>query len=609
MNVMTKLKKAYCNAAGTKAGKFVLALLSFVPMFMTAAVILYYIWGPAEGYFHSDCTDNLLWANASIESGKVFDSSFTYGGLFPFSTNIWMIPLIKIFGFGMTAQNIAMSILALLFMVSAYFFFRCAAYGKAGSSIAVSVIMLFMSSSDKLRELMYGHTIYYSMATMILMALAGFIFLALKGEEKDKPGLTFFCSMAIVLLCIGTAVDGGQVIVIGSLPVIIAVVAERFLDFDRKLFSKENATVLRFVLCAGSGTAFGLMLLDFWKNNDISSSYVSAYSGWSDMSIWSSNALTFIRHFLSTIGVSATTESLFSRESLAPMIRIAAGCVILIVPVIMTVLYKKIKGRTTRIMLLAHWFSTAVIMFGFICGKLSYASWRVMPIVATCAIVTVMGTGECLTAAVKKLKSSAEETEKAAIPENANAENGVPSLQDDTASDSCVENEKTREIRSGRILLRFGSIVLAVLLVFSLLVFTEIAKMPSDYGRDNQLHLLVNFLVEKNLKYGYATFWNSQSITALSDSITKCRNVSVSETEGIIAAYYQSSSNWYVNQDYENFYVLLSDSEYEKVLNSNNWGVFIDKYLQKEYSPADGVCSGFHIFVFSINILDSNCYR
>ena len=56
-------KKKICKIASIVL-PLLLILLSF-------AVVVYYILGPAEGYFHSDCTDTLLWAQASYDSGKL----------------------------------------------------------------------------------------------------------------------------------------------------------------------------------------------------------------------------------------------------------------------------------------------------------------------------------------------------------------------------------------------------------------------------------------------------------------------------------------------------------------------------------------------------------
>ena len=80
-----------------------LLILSALAALVCFGICAYYIIFPAEGYLHSDCTDSLLWANASVESGDVFDENFRYAAMLPFSANLWFIPLIYIFGYSMTA--------------------------------------------------------------------------------------------------------------------------------------------------------------------------------------------------------------------------------------------------------------------------------------------------------------------------------------------------------------------------------------------------------------------------------------------------------------------------------------------------------------------------
>ena len=139
-------------------------------LFMLAAlaVVIYFIIGPMEGYIHSDFTDTIYWANASLESGKVFDPEFRYAGLLPFSANLWFIPLIARFGVSMTAQVVGMVIFALVFAASLYFMCRSLEWSRSRSALTVGITALILSLSEKLREIMWGHVIYYSLILVLL---------------------------------------------------------------------------------------------------------------------------------------------------------------------------------------------------------------------------------------------------------------------------------------------------------------------------------------------------------------------------------------------------------------------------------------------------------
>jgi hypothetical protein len=130
-----------------------------------------------------------------------------------------------------------------------------------------------------------------------------------------------------------------------------------------------------------------------------------------------------------------------------------------------------------------------------------------------------------------------------------------------------------------------------------------VKALDPEYGRDNTNHRLAEFLVEEGLEYGYATFWYAQAITVLSNSEVRVRNMDVNDRAGVIGRHYQSSLNWYNDQEgIEEYFVILSLSEYKKVFLTDTWQTWIDNYYLREYdSPNDA--NGILVFVFSENVL------
>ena len=127
-------KKKICKIASIVL-PLLLILLSF-------AVVVYYILGPAEGYFHSDCTDTLLWAQASYDSGKLISNNFNYAALLPFGGNLLMLPFIPIFGVSMTTHNIGMVLFAVLFFLSLYALARSLGYNLAKTSFIIFAVTM-----------------------------------------------------------------------------------------------------------------------------------------------------------------------------------------------------------------------------------------------------------------------------------------------------------------------------------------------------------------------------------------------------------------------------------------------------------------------------------
>ena len=554
--------------------KPLLAALSFVPAALAVLMALYYIWGPAEGYFHSDCTDSIYWAQATVESGSVFDQYFRYAGMLPFSVSMIFVPLVRIFGVGMTAQNIGMTLFVLIYICSVVFVCRSAGAGWGWSSFAAFVSVAAMSSSDKLRELMYGHNIYYTIGPVIVFFGIGLLLRSTRnlfGRDAKRKNVIWGSIQAAMffLLCLGAATDGGQIIVLGSLPAAAGLAAARFFSGKEPLASRKNLSIPASLAVFCAGTLAGTLLLKIWKGS-IECGYAEAYSGWSDPGSWADNALAFVKQYFTLIGV-APKDSLFSVQSAGTIVRILGGLLLLAVPAAMFFFYPKISEGTASL-LWCHTAVSFVVMFGFICGKLSGVNWRLTPIIASASVVCVMALFELFSSH----RTEPDENGKKKEPGSGNT--GVPA--------------------------RAGALLACFLVIFSLLIFREVMKMPADYGRDNYRHKLASFLEEKGLEYGYATFWQSQSITVLSDSKVKCREVLAAKNYGVYSDFYQSSKKWYTGLNYDKYFVLLSESEYANVRTTPSWTDWTERLLLDEYSSDDGVYPGYRVFVFSENVAD-----
>ena len=150
---------------------------------------------------------------------------------------------------------------------------------------------------------------------------------------------------------------------------------------------------------------------------------------------------------------------------------------------------------------------------------------------------------------------------------------------------------------------RVSALFLAVVIASSLVFAKEVKALDPEYGRDNTNHRLAEFLVEEGLEYGYATFWYAQAITVLSDSEVRVRNMQIDDDDGVVGRHYQSSLDWYNDQEgVGEYFVILSSSEYRDVFLTDNWKRWMDEcYLRHYDSPNDA--NGFQVYVFSENIL------
>lgn len=529
-------------------GNLILGILFTAASLM---VLLYYIIGPSKGYFHSDCADSLLWANAILESGKILTEDFGYAALLPFGSPLWMVPVLAIFGLTMRAQIVSMAIFAILFVGTMLFFFRSMKWDWKWSAISTFIVSMLLSGSMKLREIMWEHTIYYSLGVLLLFLLLGLLFRVLNSlDEKGKRARFVIWSVLLAFISIGCGMDSFQIMVLTSVPVLGGLAAETFFDGETALFSAANK---RKYYAAGlllGGMVAGLLLyLIITKGGTISAGYENAYSGWSAMSVWQENADKFFTQYFSLLGIEITVKtSLFSLSSLVAILKLGGAMLILVCPALLLFRYRKLD-RMTKIVLLAHLISSFVILFGYVCGMLSAASWRLVPFIAGSVITTLLYIRSLFT-------------------------------------------------EDGMVGKRIGILLVAVLLAFALLNARSILSIPRDYGADDDVYEICDTLEEKGYSYGYATFWNAGKMTLLSNGSVRVRNINA-DRNGITVYTYQSMKSWYEDQEgQETYFVMLSDSEYQAVERTEYWN-----RLLTENPPVDSFMhSGFRFFVFEKNI-------
>lgn len=522
-----KLKEGRRGIAYTVFAGFI-ALLTLVCF----GIIVGYIVGPMEGYLHADYTDTIYWANASLESGKVFNPDFKYAALLPFSANLWFMPLIAFFGVSMKTQVIGMIVFMVIFAVSMYFMLRSFGWSIPWTGTAMIVTTLLMSGSDKLREMMWGHVIYYSLALMLFCFGIG----AVKRLSDMKLGLNFKSIAAViltVLLFVGIATDGFQIIALVTLPCLGALIAEFICNKKNNLVSMRAIKVYSIGGGILVSTLIGMKLLDAWKG-DLNADYTNIYSKIAPLGEWLDNLLEFPQKYLSLMGVDHKgSVPIFDADTVMMLLKMVGALVCLVLPIVLLFNYKKIEEKGTKLLLWGHIILSAATMFGFVCGYLSggdATNWR---------ITTMAGSGVLTSVATLKF---------------------------------FIDRRKEDD---GIVGARIMALLTAGILTVSSVNALQISKMPQDYGRDNILHRLTNVLEENGLEYGYATFWRSQAITLLSDSRVKTRMILANSSNGVWTDYYQNCYSWYEDvEGVDRYFVLLSDSEDRNASQNEKWAQF-----------------------------------
>ena len=487
-----------------------LPIIAGVLSLLGVGLVLYYIIGPSQYYMTGDCTDSLLWSQATYESGKLVSPDFHYAAVIPFGGNLIFLPFIAIFGYGITAQICGLALFAVLLFAAIVYLARGLGYKwyTAGAMLAVTVLVL--SSSAKLREIMWEHIFYYNLGILFFalgMGLAVRIFREGGFIDRGKKRVGDFLTIGVLsVFAMLAATNGLQSLVCFILPVLGAMFAVIFLDADIKLISKPAMWALAAVLAVGVFTLVGLKLTDK-VTGGVTAGYQDAYSTYSDMGEWTGNFLRLFTNWFSLLGVSvAKNDPLMSEASIVNILRIFLAIFLLIAPVVALCGYKSIRSRGVKMLLIGHFAVSVFIVFASVFGSLGNADWRLTPMLGTAVISTFA---------------------------------------------YAVDLVSRKKVAA-----RVGALMLAFLIFASVLSAAEIKGMKKGDQDRYDAHLITERLEEKGLEHGYATFWYSQIVTMLSEEQVKCRVIADGASTPIKRDY-QSRDSWYEDVPGEDRYFLL----------------------------------------------------
>ncbi len=532
-------------------------IIAFNLLAMAVYLLLYYIGGPSIAYLHSDTVDSLLWAQATVETGQVLAEDFHYAALLPFGGNVWMVPVLQLFGYGLTAHTVSMSIFAILFVLAAFSLFRAMKWSGIASAGSALLLSLLLSGSVKLREIMWEHVIYYSLGILLLMVLLNLCLrLADYGRRfldgaRGRGFLLRFglLGLAFLLLCIGCGTDGFQMLVLTVLPVLGGYFVMLVLDDTMSLRPRSLLVKAAPIAVMGVGLLAGLKLLSvFTGDGAISAGYETAYSNWASMGDWWKHIEGFLNSWLTLFGVEVNGgDPLFSLESVFLLLKLVVALLLLVCPVLLLTRYAKLQREGSRLVAWAHCVLLAVILLGYICGALSAANWRLTPLLGSSIIATLTYFRELLD----------------------NKDMG----------------------RRMAVLLTVALVVVAGFNAYTVL------ELPQGPGNNQKYITITEALAQKGYTKGYASFWNAGVASLLSDGEVMVVNIDVDEN-GVRKARYQNRDAWFEDEAGQEFYFLmLTQDEYMKVVASHYWlQLHTNHHLVDQWQQ-----EGFYILVFSGN--------
>ena len=359
--------------------KRLLTIIGVVLMAAALFTVIHFIWSDLYiSEFDSDNAETAMWAQATLESGKLADPDFLYYGMvIPVGGNLFFAPFVKAFGMSITTLRAGYTVSAVIFAVLLVLALRACLNSWDLAMIGCGLIMLLTTATESLRSIIWAHTVYYGLSIFFILMCFCSLSLYLRGK-RIAGGILFFLS---AMLC---SINGNVILLYTALPLAAALFLE-LLSQEHPGESFMKGPLL--LICAAIVLGFGL---NKWITAGISTPYTDNYTLISPASQWVGNLQLLPGRWLAIfLDLPQTSEPIGKKT----VLRLGAAIVLSMLPFfslslsLSLSLLKDTKSRMTRIVILYHWFLCAVLLFFFVFGVISSWGRRLIPLWFSCLLV------------------------------------------------------------------------------------------------------------------------------------------------------------------------------------------------------------------------------
>lgn len=478
-------------------------ILSVLILLGAFGVVQYYIWGNAFiTEFHADCTDTLLWAQASLESGSLFKPTFDYAYRLAFGGQWLFMPFLRLFGVGMTALRAGMCLFACLFTLALILFFRSMRCQWGTTFFSAALMLLAVCATKKMREIFFGHVIHYSLAVFYLLIAFVLIHWFFQGKTA---GQKIPAAVLLIIWLFMCSANGTVQMLYVTLPLLAGCVIEFYLNREREL------PVLGLCICLAA--AAGLLF-----SRSLNTNYSDSYSVIVPAEDWAENLLLFPQRWISLFyELPVKKLDAFTPQWLKTVFKTVTALLMLFGTVLSIPRLRTLKHPEERLFTFTAWAMFAGFLFFFVFGKISDVDWRLSPLVFSAQAVILL-----------LLRHFSDQPQE-------------------------------RTLSGGAVLLcSLALIANAFSNGFTVL------RIPYDqkiwYAEDG----LLETLRSHELEYGYVTsYWLSNSITVLSGNEICPRYIAWGD-EGPYLLPFNSDMDWYDDRPEEDrYFVAVKESEYD----------------------------------------------
>ena len=529
-------------------------------LFLGLGTVMYYIAGPSEGYMTADSTDSLEWAEEYRITGELISEEYNYAAILPFGGNQIFLPFLAIFGYSMNAQIGGLLVFAILMCAALVYLGRGLGFGWFTSAGLSSVVMLLLSSSPKLREIMWEHIFYYNLGILFFCFGFGLLIRILRDADKINEDRKVFIKTAVrmcifMMFCVLASTDGLQALMCLTLPLLASLVLYCVFKKETPIFSKDNKWHIILFGAIVVSTLVGVALL-FAITNGVKAGYANSYSAYSSIHDVMNNLLRQVPNWFTLFGIDYLPgDSLVSKESIINLIKIATAIILFIVPIAQLIRYKKIENKPLKLVLLGHAALMAFLLFACVFGNIGTVNWRLTPLLGTSSIITVVSLFEYL--------------------------------------------------KGKGIMKRMGVLLVACVMLGSFVSFKTVWDMPANYGEKNNWHMVAEELEKRDLKYGYATFWWANLTKMIAGNGVQIANIGIDGNGFIRQEHYQSRKDAYEDRETDRYFVIFNEADYR---NARNWinhqkatGTFVEEIVVESGEYKHNFYQGSKSYIIVVN--------
>ena len=361
-------------------------LLGFGTFLLAVTAVMSYLWGDLLLVeMQSDVADTLLWAEAVYNSGSLVDPAHFYPYVIPFGGQLLMVPFYHFFGFSLTTLRLGMTVFfMLLSSLLVLFFRRVVTPSLPGSLFGAGCVLMLFLNNKKLREIMYAHVIYYSLAIVFtLLLLIVLSWLWDPSADRKKKLAAYVCLCSTCFFCAGN----GLVVVLFSLaPGGLAFLLERMIQvWVLKQPYRQFREDLRLCLTVLVSALVGLGAY-FLISSQVDSSYAQNYFEFQGPSLWFANFRQTVIQWMFVL----FQPELFSDAAAAASTgaygkllgKVQGGFLMgsaLFLLVLTFLRYRKLESTIQRVTVLYFWVVSLLTVGLYIFTPLNTNSWRMVP--------------------------------------------------------------------------------------------------------------------------------------------------------------------------------------------------------------------------------------